>query len=65
MSSHTPSLASLVLGSPRFTDARLAAIATTNGPLAADTNAIALQRERLLAWISLYHAVGGGWTGPQ
>nr|WP_315191824.1 asparagine synthase-related protein [uncultured Albidiferax sp.] len=35
MSSNTPSLASLVLGSPRFTDARLAAIAGTNGLLAA------------------------------
>nr|WP_315189584.1 efflux transporter outer membrane subunit [uncultured Albidiferax sp.] len=43
---------------PELEDARRTA-------LAADTNAIALQRERLLAWISLYRAVGGGWTGPQ
>lgn len=33
--------------------------------LAADTNVIALQRERLLAWIALYRAVGGGWNGSS
>ena len=43
---------------PELEDARRTA-------LAADTNAIALQRERLLAWIALYRAVGGGWTGPD
>ena len=43
---------------PELEDARRTA-------LAADTHAIALQRERLLAWISLYRAVGGGWTGPD
>ncbi|BDT69812.1 toluene efflux pump outer membrane protein TtgI [Comamonadaceae bacterium OS-1] len=43
---------------PELEDARRTA-------LTAYTNAIALQRERLLAWISLYRAVGGGWTGPQ
>ena len=32
--------------------------------LAADTNVIALERERLLAWVALYRAVGGGWTSP-
>ena len=43
---------------PELEDARRTA-------LTADTNAIALQRERLLAWIALYRAVGGGWTGPD
>lgn len=31
----------------------------------ADTNVFALQNERVLAWISLYHAMGGGWTAEQ
>lgn len=43
---------------PELEDARRTA-------LAADTNVIALQRERLLAWVSLYRAVGGGWPGPD
>jgi multidrug efflux system outer membrane protein len=43
---------------PEMEDARRSA-------LAADTNAIALQRERLLAWVALYRAVGGGWPGPD
>nr|WP_315426997.1 efflux transporter outer membrane subunit [uncultured Albidiferax sp.] len=42
---------------PELEDARRTA-------LAADTNVIALQRERLLAWVALYRAVGGGWTSP-
>ncbi|MBC7683317.1 MAG: efflux transporter outer membrane subunit [Ferruginibacter sp.] len=53
-SRYSAGLASL----PELEDARRTA-------LAADTNAIALQRERLLAWIALYRAVGGGWTGPD
>ena len=48
---YTAGLASL----PELEDARRSA-------LAADTNAIALQREGLLAWIALYRAAGGGWT---
>ncbi|WP_295958391.1 efflux transporter outer membrane subunit [Rhodoferax sp.] len=43
---------------PELEDARRTA-------LAADTNVIALQRERLLAWVALYRAVGGGWSGPD
>ena len=43
---------------PELEDARRTA-------LAADNNAIGLQRERLLAWIALYRAAGGGWTGPE
>ena len=43
---------------PELEDARRTA-------LAADTNAIALQREGLLAWVALYRAVGGGWSGPD
>ncbi len=50
---YTAGLASL----PELEDARRSA-------LAADTNAIALQRESLLAWIALYRAAGGGWTAP-
>ena len=42
---------------PELEDARRTA-------LAADTNVIALQRERLLAWVALYRAVGGGWSAP-
>jgi NodT family efflux transporter outer membrane factor (OMF) lipoprotein len=30
--------------------------------LAANTALIELQRERLVAWVTLYRAVGGGWT---
>ncbi len=30
--------------------------------VAADTSVVALQRERLLAWVALYRAAGGGWT---
>ena len=30
--------------------------------LQAQTNVVALTNERLLAWISLYRAMGGGWT---
>ncbi|KAF7598000.1 MAG: hypothetical protein CGU28_15080 [Candidatus Dactylopiibacterium carminicum] len=30
--------------------------------VAAQSALIELQRERLLAWISLYRAMGGGWT---
>lgn len=51
---HRAGLASL----PELEDAR-------RSTLAADTNTIALERERLLAWIALYRAVGGGWTAPQ
>ena len=51
---YTAGLASL----PELEDARRTA-------LAADTHAIDLQRERLLAWIALYRAAGGGWAGPD
>ena len=30
--------------------------------LAAETALVALQRERVAAWIALYRAAGGGWT---
>ena len=33
--------------------------------LAAQSALIELQRERVAAWISLYRAVGGGWTDPD
>jgi outer membrane protein, multidrug efflux system len=33
--------------------------------LAAQTALVALQRERLAAWIALYRALGGGWNGPE
>lgn len=33
--------------------------------LAAETALVTLQRERLVAWISLYRAVGGGWARPD
>lgn len=33
--------------------------------LQADTNVFTLQNERVLAWISLYHAMGGGWVVAQ
>lgn len=33
--------------------------------LAAETALVALQRERVAAWIALYRAVGGGWTRPD
>ncbi|MDB5870784.1 MAG: putative outer rane channel [Ramlibacter sp.] len=32
--------------------------------LAAETAWVALQRERVAAWIALYRAVGGGWARP-
>lgn len=32
--------------------------------LAAQMNVVTLQRERISAWISLYRAMGGGWTRP-
>jgi multidrug efflux system outer membrane protein len=32
--------------------------------LAAETALVALQRERIAAWIALYRAVGGGWSRP-
>jgi NodT family efflux transporter outer membrane factor (OMF) lipoprotein len=32
--------------------------------LAAETALVALQRERIAAWIALYRAVGGGWGRP-
>jgi multidrug efflux system outer membrane protein len=33
--------------------------------LAAQTALVALQRERLAAWIALYRAAGGGWSRPD
>jgi NodT family efflux transporter outer membrane factor (OMF) lipoprotein len=33
--------------------------------LAAETNLVSLQRERIAAWIALYRAVGGGWARPD
>lgn len=33
--------------------------------LAAQTTLITLQQEALTAWVALYRAVGGGWTGPD
>lgn len=33
--------------------------------LAAETAWVALQRERVAAWISLYRAMGGGWARPD
>ncbi|RYF39508.1 MAG: efflux transporter outer membrane subunit, partial [Comamonadaceae bacterium] len=33
--------------------------------LAAETALVALQRERLAAWIALYRATGGGWTRSE
>jgi len=33
--------------------------------LTAETALVALQRERVAAWIALYRAVGGGWTRPE
>jgi NodT family efflux transporter outer membrane factor (OMF) lipoprotein len=32
--------------------------------LAAETALVALQRERIAAWIALYRALGGGWAPP-
>ena len=32
--------------------------------LAAETNLVSLQRERIAAWIQLYRALGGGWERP-
>ena len=39
---------------PDLEDARRTAIN-------ADTVQLSLQRERMLAWVALYRAVGGGW----
>ena len=33
--------------------------------LAAETALIDLKRERATAWVTLYRALGGGWTNPQ
>ena len=33
--------------------------------LQAENSVFTLQNERVLAWISLYHAMGGGWTAEQ
>jgi NodT family efflux transporter outer membrane factor (OMF) lipoprotein len=33
--------------------------------LAAETAWVALQRERVAAWIALYRAMGGGWAPPE
>jgi outer membrane protein, multidrug efflux system len=33
--------------------------------LAAETAWVALQRERVAAWIALYRAMGGGWARPE
>ena len=33
--------------------------------LAAETGLVALQQERMSAWIALYRAVGGGWDGSD
>jgi NodT family efflux transporter outer membrane factor (OMF) lipoprotein len=33
--------------------------------LAAQMNVVTLQRERISAWISLYRAMGGGWSRPD
>jgi outer membrane protein TolC len=51
---HRSGLASLV----ELEDARRTA-------LAAETAWVALQRERVAAWIALYRAMGGGWAPPE
>ncbi|WP_353155930.1 efflux transporter outer membrane subunit [Herminiimonas fonticola] len=33
--------------------------------LAAELNAVSLERERMAAWIALYRAAGGGWVNPD
>jgi NodT family efflux transporter outer membrane factor (OMF) lipoprotein len=33
--------------------------------LAAELNAVSLERDRMLAWIALYRAAGGGWSRPD
>jgi NodT family efflux transporter outer membrane factor (OMF) lipoprotein len=33
--------------------------------MAADISRLALQRDRQLAWVALYRAVGGGWERPE
>ena len=33
--------------------------------LAAQSNVVALQRERRSAWVALYRALGGGWTTAE
>ena len=30
--------------------------------LASDTAVVALEQERMAAWVALYRAAGGGWT---
>ena len=42
---------------PQLEDARRTA-------LAADTVQLTLQRDRMLAWVALYRAAGGGWQAP-
>ena len=51
--SYKAGLASL----PQLEDARRTA-------LAADTVQLTLQRDRMLAWVALYRAAGGGWQAP-
>jgi multidrug efflux system outer membrane protein len=33
--------------------------------LAAELNAVSLERDRMSAWIALYRAAGGGWINPD
>jgi multidrug efflux system outer membrane protein len=33
--------------------------------LQADTSLAALRRDRVVAWIALYRALGGGWSNPS
>ncbi len=33
--------------------------------LAAELNAVTLERERMTAWVALYRAAGGGWRNPD
>ena len=33
--------------------------------MAADVSRLALQRDRQLAWVALYRAIGGGWERPE
>jgi NodT family efflux transporter outer membrane factor (OMF) lipoprotein len=33
--------------------------------LAAELNAVSLERDRMAAWIALYRAAGGGWVNPD
>ncbi|WP_298930139.1 efflux transporter outer membrane subunit [uncultured Ramlibacter sp.] len=38
---------------------------TRRTALASETALVALQRERIAAWVALYRAVGGGWSRPE